>query len=103
VVSDFAFCELLFLAYLFIQLTASHEVEDEDDAVLLLVDLVDVDDAGVIEADQHVDFVAGFDQKGLVNFGSEDLAGVSAEDLADSGLSAVWVEEWVRPRTSRIS
>ena len=45
-------------------------VEDEDDAVVLLVDLVDVDDAGVVQLDEHVDLVLGLHQEGLVYFGS---------------------------------
>lgn len=74
--------ESLLLADLLVELAAGHVVEDEDDAVLLLVDLVDVHYARVVESYQHVDLVAGFDEEGLVDLGCEGLAGVAAGDLA---------------------
>ena len=87
------------MADLFVELSALHVLEDEDDAIVLFVDFVDVDDARVVEFDEHVDFVAGFEEERFVDFGSEDLAGVSADDFADGGLGAVLIGREVRPRT----
>ena len=68
---------------LLIKFSSSHVVEYEDDAILLFVYLVDVDYAGVVETYEHINLVSGFDEKGLVYFGCEWLAGVSSYDSAN--------------------
>jgi hypothetical protein len=47
----------LLMADVVIEFAALHVLQDEDDAVLLLEDLVDVHDVGMIEPNQHFYFV----------------------------------------------
>ena len=63
VVSDLTLRKPFFLADLIVELSSSHVVNDEDYAVLLLIDLVYVDDAGVVKADKHVDLMSGFNEE----------------------------------------
>ena len=83
VVSDLTLRKPFFLADLVVELSSGHVVNDEDNAILFLVDLVDVDDAGVVKEDKHVDLVAGFNEERLVYFGGEGLSGVSADAFSD--------------------
>lgn len=61
-----------------IQLSALHVLQDEDDAVLLLEDLVDIDDVGVVEPHQHLHLILGRQEVGLVKLSGEDLPRVLA-------------------------
>jgi hypothetical protein len=97
---DFLLGESFALADLVVEFPACHVVEDEDDAVLLLVDLVDVDDAGVVQPHQHFQLVTRLHQEGFVYLGGEGLASVPADDLPDGRLRAVCVQRGVRPRIS---
>lgn len=83
IIPNLSFRQSFSLADLVIEFPASHVVQDENDAVLFLVDFVDVDDAGVVEADEHVDLMPGFYKVGLVNFGCEGLSSVPANAFAD--------------------
>lgn len=88
------------MADLVVQLSSGHEVEDEDDAVLLLVHFVDVDDAGVVQSDKHVHLVAGLDHAGLVDLGCEDLLGISADDSPHCRLGTIYLWFGLRPKIS---
>ncbi len=89
VVLDFSFSESFTLTNLVIQLSSSHVLKDKYDAVIFFIDLVDVDDARMVQFDEHVDFVSGFEEEGLVYFSSKDLSCVSAYDFSDCGLGPV--------------
>jgi hypothetical protein len=67
-----------------VQLAALHILQHQYNRILLLNDLVNVDNARVVESDQHVDFVLGFEHLVLVDLDGEHLARVLADGLADS-------------------
>ena len=100
IVPHFLLSEPLSLADLVVQLAARHVVQDQNDAVLLLVHLIYVDDAGMVQPDQHFQLVLGLDEEGLVYLGCEYLRGISPDDLPDCGLRSVCMAVVIRPRIS---
>lgn len=96
-VPDLLFSDAVLLADEVIQLSALHVLQYKDDAVLFLKHLVDIDDIGVVEAHQHLHFILGSEEVGLVELGREDLPRVFADSPLHSATGAVCVGMAVRP------
>lgn len=80
---DLLLSEAFALADLVIELATRHIIQDKDNAVLLLIDFVDVDDAGMVQPHQHLQFVPSLHQKALIYLGCEDLRCIPADDFPD--------------------
>lgn len=96
-IPDLLLSDAVLLADVVVELAALHVLEDEDDAVLLLEDLVDVNDVGVVEADEHLDLVLGGEEVGLVELGREHLAAVLAHCPLHGAARPVCLLPHVRP------
>lgn len=90
----------LSLADLIVQLTTRHIVQNQNDAVFLLVHFKHVDYAGMVQPDQHFELMLGLDEEGLVNLGCEYLSRISPDDLPDCGLRSVCMVLVLRPSIS---
>ena len=51
--------ELCLIAHRIVQLTAHHVLQHQSDGFFIFIDIVYVDDAGVVQPDQHVDLIFG--------------------------------------------
>ena len=62
-----------FLPQVIVELPALHVLQNQDDAVFVFEDLVDVDYVWMVEANQHFYFIFGSENVGLIEFCCEDL------------------------------
>lgn len=85
------------LADVIIQFSALHVLQDQNNAILLLKDLVNVDNVRVVESHQHLYFILGSEKICLVELSCEDLLAIFAYRSFDCATRAIWVKECVRP------
>lgn len=78
-----------------IQLSALHVLQDQNYAILLLKDLVNVDDVRVVEPHQHLYLVLSGEEISLIELGCKDLLAIFADCSFDRATRAIWVKRTV--------
>lgn len=80
-VPDLALTEFGLVANGIIEFAADHVLQDQSDTVFILIDIVDVDDAGVIQSNEHIYFVFGLEPLIIIDFDGEFLPVLAFDGL----------------------
>ena len=81
--------EFCFLTNVWVEFSSRHVLQYKTYCIFLLIDLVDVDDRGVVQSDEHVDLVLGFENFVVVAFDGEHLSGLFPDYLPNRARRAV--------------
>jgi hypothetical protein len=96
-VPNLLFSDAFLLPDIVVEFSALHVLEYEYDAILLLEDLVDVDDIGMVKPHQHFHLILGREEVGLVEFGREHLPAVLPHCPLHRATRPVCLPPEVRP------